>query len=148
MLPKQAMPTAVWRAIAEAEATVLVGFPFLYDLLVKAGGAPTRSTLRLCISSAAPLQAETAGEGFRERTGLGICDYYGIVEAGPCTYNDQSCPGSVGRALANVSLRLGRVGAEGGIEPTGGGRGGVCCRCAPPRWPVAITATTMRSGSA
>jgi acyl-CoA synthetase (AMP-forming)/AMP-acid ligase II len=39
-------------------------------------------------------------------TGVRICDYYGIAEVGPVTFNDSTVPGSVGVPLDGVEVVL------------------------------------------
>ncbi|SDM23090.1 class I adenylate-forming enzyme family protein [Allokutzneria albata] len=94
------LPTAsaVLRRIEETGATRLVGFPALYDSLVRRG--IRRLDVRMAISSGAPLSART-------REALpGISDYYGIAETGPLTFTADPAPGGLGPPLPGVRLRV------------------------------------------
>jgi len=73
-----------------------------------------RGQLRLAVSSAAPLAPATTRR-WQEQTGLGVCNYYGLGETGPVTFNDGTVQGSVGTALP---------GAEIAIEPVSGAPAG------------------------
>ena len=100
------LPSSLEKSLIAVDATVFVAFPFAYDLLVKRpAGVPVGPALRLAVSSAAPL-AGSIREGWRQATGRSICDYYGVAEVGPCTFNDGSVPDSVGRPLAGVSFTI------------------------------------------
>jgi long-chain acyl-CoA synthetase len=75
--------------------------------------------VRLCTSGGAPLPPEWLA-AFQQATGLAIVEGYGLTEAGPIvTTNPLGAPpkpGSVGRALPGVELRL--VDADGRpVEP-------------------------------
>jgi acyl-coenzyme A synthetase/AMP-(fatty) acid ligase len=103
--PGRLLPSALARTFAATQPTVLVGFPFLFQQLVQAHRrVPIPPTLRLAVSSAARLAPEVH-DAWRERSGLSICDYYGLAEVGPCTFNDGD-RGSVGRPLGGASIRI------------------------------------------
>lgn len=91
------IPSSIARVVRTVRPTVLVAFPFAFDALTK-DDRLERGALRLAVSSAAALPEPTQLR-WTERTGLGICDYYGLVETGPVTFNDGSVPGSVGYPL-------------------------------------------------
>lgn len=92
------------KTLAHIEPTILVAFPWAYELLTSGNnGAPASPKMRLAVSSAAPLGDEIRLR-WLEATGLPICDYYGLVEAGPCTFNDGSVPGSLGVPLPGVNF--------------------------------------------
>jgi long-chain acyl-CoA synthetase len=101
------LPRSLERTFATIDPTVFVAFPFAYELLVthqrEARLIPPR--LRLAVSSAARL-APTVREAWLAVTRLPICDYYGVAEVGPCTFNDGSRPDSVGRPLPGVSFTI------------------------------------------
>jgi acyl-coenzyme A synthetase/AMP-(fatty) acid ligase len=100
--------TNVARRLQQTDATWLVGFPALYDSLVRRGvpaGAFRR--VRIALSSAAPLRAETS-RTFAELAGISICDYYGVAETGPLTFAAGSgADGGVGAPLPGVTVRAG-----------------------------------------
>ena len=87
--------------------TSVVAFPFVYDALAAGRHRLETSRLRIAVSSAAPLK-DASAEVFRQNHGVTISNYYGLVEAGPCTFNDGSVPGSVGRRLDGVSFKITR----------------------------------------
>ena len=104
------LPTAghVLRMLERTEATWLVGFPALYESVVRrsAGGA-VFDRVRTAISSAAPLRPETR-LAFTELTGVSISNYYGVAEAGPLTFTPDPGPeGGLGVPLPGVLLRAG-----------------------------------------
>lgn len=79
---------AVARVIHERRITVFIGVPFMFTVL-----AETRwprpvdfSSLRVCISSSAPLRRETALR-FRERYGMPLRQLYGTTETGTIAVN-------------------------------------------------------------
>ncbi|MFF3764290.1 class I adenylate-forming enzyme family protein [Streptomyces sp. NPDC001922] len=113
------LPTAgrVVRMLEQSRATRLVGFPALYESLVRR--APDRAAfrdLRMAISSAAPLGPETK-ERFTTLTGVPVQNYFGAAEAGPLTFAPDPLrdPG-LGRPLPGVSLRAGTVGTAAPVE--------------------------------
>lgn len=99
------IPSSIAATSRRFPPTSLVAFPFLYDALASGRHRLETSRLRLAISSAAPLKPES-GEAFRTHYGLAISNYYGLVEAGPCTFNDGSVPGSVGYRLDGVDFKI------------------------------------------
>jgi acyl-coenzyme A synthetase/AMP-(fatty) acid ligase len=100
--PGRLLPRAVTRSIQRFRPSVLVAFPFAYEQLTATGPPPAR--LRLAGSSAARLDPAVGGTW--RAAGLPICDYYGLVEVGPCTFNDGSRPDSVGSLLPHVDCRV------------------------------------------
>jgi long-chain acyl-CoA synthetase len=105
------------KTMVMVEPTVFVAFPFAYELLASAkSDVWIPSTVRLAVSSAAPLSAGVRSK-WEGDTGLRICDYYGLAEVGPCTFNDGSVPGSMGVPLRGVDFAVfnenGRVAATG-----------------------------------
>lgn len=119
------LPSSIARSIRNVAPTVLTAFPFVFDGLVRAGSDIGRG-LRLSVSSAAPLSPETA-TAWQELTGLRICDYYGLAEVGPVTFNDSTAPGSVGVPLHGVEIVI--EGVE-GVGEENDGRGRVLVRTA------------------
>jgi acyl-coenzyme A synthetase/AMP-(fatty) acid ligase len=100
------MPRALARTLRDLAPTIFVAFPFAYELLTREGAeALLPRGLRLAVSSAAPL-APAIRERWQRETGLAICDYYGLAEVGPCTFNDGSVPESVGTPLDGVDVLI------------------------------------------
>jgi|GEM_PF-572305 len=102
---KQITPKSVWETISNQGITILVAFPVVYDLLNNSKYCNGNHRLRLCLSSAAPLHY-TIKEAFYSKVRIEICDYYGIVECGPCTYNSGSEARSLGRPVPGVTIRI------------------------------------------
>lgn len=111
------LPTSgrVARMLESSRATRLIGFPALYESLVRRDRAAFPD-LRMAISSAAPLRAETK-ERFTELTGVPVQNYYGAAEAGPLTFAaDPARDPGLGQALPGVSLRAGTPGNPAPVE--------------------------------
>ncbi|HEV7368128.1 class I adenylate-forming enzyme family protein [Arenibaculum sp.] len=110
-------PGAIVRNALQVLPTILVGFPFILELLLGQGEKLRRSLgeARLVVSSAAPLPADVATR-WQDVTGLPIGHYYGIAETGPVTFNDGRTPGSSGTPLPGTRIRAsGREGSPGPI---------------------------------
>jgi long-chain acyl-CoA synthetase len=100
------LPRAIARTIQVFDPTVLVAFPFVYGQVTKnETAAKTLARLRLAVSSAARLAPELK-QAWSRVSPAPMCDYYGLVEVGPCTFNDGADPDSVGRVLPGVSVRV------------------------------------------
>jgi malonyl-CoA/methylmalonyl-CoA synthetase len=100
------------------QATAMMGVPTFYTRLLddpRFEGVD-RSRMRLFISGSAPLLAGTH-EAFRARTGHAILERYGMTETVMITSNPRGGerPGTVGRPLPGVDVRLG----EGTIDGVG-----------------------------
>jgi long-chain acyl-CoA synthetase len=103
------------RALAVCVAhrvTVLVGVPVMYQALATAGDeqlAEGLATVRLLTSGAAPLPPAVL-TAITRATGLSVFEGYGLTETGPVLTSTlvggTAKPGSVGRALPGVELRL------------------------------------------
>jgi malonyl-CoA/methylmalonyl-CoA synthetase len=92
------------------EVTVFMGVPTHYTRLLQQRGLDRESTarMRLFVSGSAPLLAETHRE-FSERTGHAILERYGMTETLINTSNPYAgarVPGSVGKALPGVAIRI------------------------------------------
>lgn len=97
---------------AEQRVTTLVGVPAMYQALAAAGAdrlAEGLSTVRLLTSGAAPLPP-TVLSAITQATGLPVFEGYGLTETGPVLTSTlvggAAKPGSVGRPLPGVELRL------------------------------------------
>lgn len=98
--------------IATYRVTTVVGVPPMYRAWLQLGTDRLRGafgTVRLMTSGAAPLEASLA-TSFAKATGIGIYEGYGLTETGPVLTSTlvggAPKPGSVGRALPGVELRL------------------------------------------
>ncbi|MGY0064551.1 class I adenylate-forming enzyme family protein [Streptomyces sp. LZ34] len=104
------LPTSgqVIRFLREIRPTRLTGFPALYEsLLRRPEHIPELAELKVALSSAAPLKATTAEE-LRTRHGLAVCNYYGVAETGPLTFDPFPAPEhGQGRPLPGVEFVFG-----------------------------------------
>jgi malonyl-CoA/methylmalonyl-CoA synthetase len=92
------------------KATVLMGVPTFYTRLLDDSRLTKEAAagMRLFISGSAPLLADTH-RAFSERTGHAILERYGMTETSMNTsnpYDGERIPGSVGKALPGVSVRV------------------------------------------
>lgn len=96
--------------------TVLMGVPTYYTRLLDDPRLPDLcGSIRLFVSGSAPLAPETHAQ-WRERTGHAILERYGMTETTMLTsnpLNGERRPGTVGRALDGVSVRVARPDADG-----------------------------------
>ncbi|MDN5859183.1 MAG: AMP-binding protein, partial [Pseudonocardia sp.] len=106
--------------------SALAGVPSMYRALLDLPGERLRAAtagLRVCTSGGAPLPPGWL-TAFHEATGHWIVEGYGLTEAGPVVttnaFDRPPKPGSVGRVLPGIELRL--VDAEG--RPLDAGPGG------------------------
>ncbi|GFN32192.1 AMP-binding protein [Paenibacillus xylaniclasticus] len=105
IIHKNISPKSIWELVTRHNASVLVAFPVVFDMLNKSHYLNHDHPLRLCVSSSAPLHYNIK-QSFEEQTGIKICDYYGIVEAGPATFNDGTAPDSLGKPIDGVHIRI------------------------------------------
>ncbi len=111
LLPHFRVAQAV-EVIQTHRVTTLVGVPPMYSALLTLPPDRLRaalSTVRLFTSGAAPLPAGVLA-GIRNVTGLSVFEGYGLTETGPVLTSTlvggHAKPGSVGRPLPGVELRL------------------------------------------
>lgn len=103
-------PQATLKILASGRITMFTHGPVAYGRLVAA--KPARrydlSKVRLFISGSAPLPPRTWKQ-FKERFGHEILEVYGTTETGRIASNllDERLPGSPGRPLPDVKLKLG-----------------------------------------
>jgi len=109
-------PSAIIATVDAVDPTVLVAFPFLFELLTDHPRrlAAIRGRLHFAVSSAARLPLVTAAT-WQAATAAALVNYYGVAELGPVTFALPQAPGSVGRPIAGVRLRV--VGEDGGGRP-------------------------------
>jgi long-chain acyl-CoA synthetase len=122
VLTDRLTPSQIAEVLVGQRVSAIAGVPTLFRALLDLPADDLRKAtagVRLCTSGGAPLPPEWLS-AFQQATGLAIVEGYGLTEAGPIvTTNPLGSPpkpGSVGRALPGVELRL--VGADGRpIEP-------------------------------
>jgi long-chain acyl-CoA synthetase len=105
-------PAHVAEVLVRERVSGMAGVPSMFRALLELPPDELRAAtagLRLCTSGGAPLPPQWLDE-FRTVTGLPIYEGYGLTEAGPVlTMNPLGSPpkpGSVGRPLPGVELRL------------------------------------------
>lgn len=103
-------PAESLRLVAAHEVSLVVGVPAMFvawSLLPDFGEA--FASVRLAVSGAAPLTPATAGR-FLDATGHPVFEGYGLTETAPvltsALVSPVPKPGSIGRAIPGVSLRL------------------------------------------
>ena len=121
---------ALLDVVARHRVSVLAAVPATYRALLELPAdrlRPALAGLRLCTCGGVPLPAPWAA-AFREATGHRIVEGYGLTEAGPVVTSTPldgvAGPGSVGRPLPGVELRL--------VDREGRSLGAVAARPAPP----------------
>ena len=110
--------SVVWERIASGELTLLMAVPTIYVRLIAAWESfpaerrallsKQASKLRLMVSGSAALPVSTL-ERWREITGHTLLERYGMTEIGMALsnpYRGKRVPGSVGRPLPGVEVRL------------------------------------------
>jgi long-chain acyl-CoA synthetase len=103
-------PAESLRLVAAHQVSLVVGVPAMFvawSLLPDFGEA--FASVRLAVSGAAPLTPATAGR-FLDATGHPVFEGYGLTETAPvltsALVSPVPKPGSIGRAIPGVSLRL------------------------------------------
>ncbi len=107
-----------WQRIAGGELTLFMAVPTIYVRLIaawekapaeqRATWSEAASKLRLMVSGSAALPVSTL-ERWREITGHTLLERYGMTEIGMAisnSYRGERIPGSVGRPLPGVAVRL------------------------------------------
>ncbi len=120
LLCPESLPARMAAALAAHEATVLYASPIQLERLAAVPDPPRLPALRLALSTAAPLAAETAVR-FEARLGVRLGQAYGIIECGlPCINlrdDDAIPPTSVGRPIPGYEIGI--FSETGAALPTG-----------------------------
>jgi long-chain acyl-CoA synthetase len=123
-------PQAITRAIAMHHATIFLGVPSLYAVLLRLGPEQLDGwkSIRLAISGGAAMPVALM-ESFEARFGIPILEGDGPTECGPVTAvnppEGPRKPGSIGPPISGVQMRI--ADAEGNTLPDGD-YGEVCVR--------------------
>jgi long-chain acyl-CoA synthetase len=123
-------PQAITDAIGDHAATVFLGVPSLYAVLLRLDDAAVARwrSVRQCISGGAAMPAAVM-EGFEQRFGVPVLEGDGPTECGPVTCVNPPAgprkPGSVGPPLPGVEMR---IADDAGRTLPDGEHGEVCVR--------------------
>jgi|AVFP01.1.fsa_nt_gi long-chain acyl-CoA synthetase len=123
---------AISQAIALHHATIFLGVPSLYAVLMRISDEQVAlwQSVRLCICGGAALP-ETLLQAFEQRFQVPILEGDGPTECGPVTAvnrpREARKPGSIGPPISGVEMRI--VGHDGNPRPDGE-HGEVCVRSA------------------
>ena len=106
-------PVETLARIRADKVTVVAGVPAIYDAWLgldeTAASRASFATVRLCVSGATTLLAETV-TGMRDRFGVTVHDGYGLTEASPVVTTTavapEPRPGSIGPPLPGVEVEL------------------------------------------
>ena len=116
------IPTRIIEVVASAKATVLIGVPFMYDLLnqVEETAIFKLTSLKVCLSATAKLSIDIA-RTFQKSYGIPINQLYGSSETGAVCVNlfkdGFSDNQSVGQPFKGVNMLL--VDSNGATVPVG-----------------------------
>ena len=104
-------PVASMDAVERHQVSVLFGAPPMFVAWLSTPGIEQRdlSSVRVAVSGAAPLPGPVLEE-FKRRLGVTIWEGYGLTETAPAVTSnamgDVAKPGSIGRPLPGIELRL------------------------------------------
>jgi fatty-acyl-CoA synthase len=102
-----------WRLVERHRIALMSGVPTIYGVLAQLPIDADISSLRVPIVGAAPLPPAVA-EAFRRRTGVELCEGYGLTE-GTCASSRNLPgairPGTVGQRMPYQEMRAGRIDA-------------------------------------
>ncbi len=111
MLPRPRPVDPVMQVLQKARATIFPGVPTLYTAINNHPKVKEYdlSSVKLCVSGAAPLPVEVQ-ETFERLTGGKLVEGYGLTEAAPVTHANplfgMRRPGSIGVPLPDVDSRI------------------------------------------
>ena len=109
-------PRALRRTVERHAVTTTLGVSLAYRLLLASGAA--LPALRRAVVGGDPLPPDLAGE-WAERTGVRLIDSYGSSESNHVAFDLEGVPGSVGRPLPGIEVRVLRE--DGTVAASGDG---------------------------
>jgi len=113
LIPDPRDPKAILNAISKHKATVFCSVPTMYIALINRPdiGKYNLTTIRACISGAAPLPVEVQKK-FVQLTGARLVEGYGLTETSPCTHANplddpkKNRPGSIGIPFPDTEAKI------------------------------------------
>jgi fatty-acyl-CoA synthase len=109
---------AFWKIVERYRIAVMSAVPTVYGVLAERPVDADIASLRMPIVGAAPLPAAVA-EAFRARTGVALCEGYGLTEAtcaSACTVPGAQRAGAVGRRMPYQDVRAARIDEDSGAQ--------------------------------
>lgn len=103
-------PTAAYQAVVKDDVSVLLAVASMFGAIarLKSLEAENCKRIHICVSGGEPLPRAVYDE-FLRRTGVRICEGYGLTETSPVVCADMPWShrvGTVGRAIPNVQVQL------------------------------------------
>jgi long-chain acyl-CoA synthetase len=101
----------ILEAVDKYNVTLIPGVPTLFNAIINHPDVKRYSlkSVKTCFSAAAPLPLETI-RGFKELTGILICEAYGLTETSPCTHaiplGGKEKPGCIGIPMPSTDVKL------------------------------------------
>jgi fatty-acyl-CoA synthase len=105
-----------WKLVERHRIAVMSGVPTVYGVLAELRVDADIASLRMPIVGAAPLPPAVA-DAFRARTGVELCEGYGLTEGtcvSACTAPGARRAGTVGRRMPYQDVRAARIDEESG----------------------------------
>lgn len=102
---------AILDAVDKYEVTLIPGVPTLFNAMINHPDIKKYrlKSVKTCFSAAAPLPMETI-RGFKDLTGILICEAYGLTETSPCTHaiplGGKEKPGCIGLPIPSTEVKL------------------------------------------
>ncbi len=102
---------AILEAVHKYKVTFIPGVPTLFNAMINYPDVKkfSLSSVKMCLSGAAPLALETI-RGFQELTGILISEAYGLTETSPATHaipvGGKVKPGCIGLPIPNTDAKL------------------------------------------
>jgi fatty-acyl-CoA synthase len=105
-----------WKLVERYRVAVMSAVPTVYAVLAERPVDADIRSLRMPIVGAAPLPP-AVGDAFRTRTGVALCEGYGLTEGtcvSACTAPGAQRRGTVGRRMPYQDMRAARIGEDSG----------------------------------
>jgi long-chain acyl-CoA synthetase len=102
---------AILESVDKYKVTFFAGVPTLFNAMINDPDIKKYdlSSIKACLSGAAPLAVETI-RGFKDLTGLLLMEAYGLTETSPCThaipFGGKEKPGCIGLPVPDTDVKL------------------------------------------